>query len=170
VNQPVDLKAARGDSCDLAPIRGLRLQLLGIPGQAAGSLPGDDAYTTWHVTAWVGDRLVATSTLVADPAPFDREVAWRLRAAAVRPDFRGAGLGTVLVQERLLICGSQAAWAEVRAGASLAVHTKVGALVMGEPKPSAEAWHSGPMVQVLHESGVRPWVSQLSTQNPHLLP
>lgn len=165
MNPAIKLQVARGDRCNLAPIRALRLLLLGQPGQLSGSLPSDEAPTSWHITAWADSRLVAASLLARECAPFDKAVTWRLRAMAVAPSFRGDGIGTILVQERLLMCGDQDAWSEVRTGASLAAHVKAGAIVMPEPTHSPHSWHPGPMVQVLHKSGRRSWASQLPNRS-----
>jgi len=143
VDTHVRFEASRGDLCDLVSLQSFRLGLLGGPRQTSGDLPGDSESTTWHITARSGNGLVGVATLVIDPAPFDPQVLWRLRALAVAPEFRGRGLGRVLIQERLLLCGVEAAWADVRLGTSLALHTSLGGIPVGEPKVNPSSWHTG---------------------------
>ena len=122
--------------------------------QGPGELPGDDQSTTAHVLAWCGPLLIGAGTLVLDPAPFNPSVQHRLRALAVRPEWRGKGIGRELTLRRLQLCAPAPAWSAVRVGTSERLHTGIGAHRIGEPYPGDASWWSGQVVAVLHSGSL----------------
>lgn len=60
--------------------------------------PGDDDADTRHLAIRVGRRIVAVSTWIPAPFPFDADVAGlHLRGMATAPEARGRGYGTLLL-------------------------------------------------------------------------
>ena len=62
----------------------------GLPREEA-IFPGDDAPTSRHCGAFVGDAAVGCATFHA--SRWEDEPAWQLRGMATLPEFRGKGIG-----------------------------------------------------------------------------
>lgn len=79
------------------PLRGSMLR----PGQPPENLvyPGDDAPTTWHVGAFVDDRLLGVASIYHEPPPAVADAgAWRLRGMAVATAAQRRGIGRQLIE------------------------------------------------------------------------
>jgi ribosomal protein S18 acetylase RimI-like enzyme len=83
----------------VAEARGLRDQVL-CAGRPAGRsiYPGDDALETLHLGVFVNDRLAAVATVCHESIPGTTNAGeWRLRGMATLEEFRGRGLGKLLI-------------------------------------------------------------------------
>ncbi len=81
---------------DARPIRGVVLR----PGQpaAASVYPGDDDPASFHLGAFLEDRLVAVASFLPEPGPVHgSDRGWRLRGMATVDDVRGCGIGGLML-------------------------------------------------------------------------
>ena len=101
-------------------IMGVRMAVI-IEGtdRATGAFDGDDAETTRHIGAFVGEQNVGCATYLCGER--DREAAWQLRGMGVLGAYQGRGIGALLAveSERLLGLASpiRLMWCNAREGA-----------------------------------------------------
>lgn len=60
----------------------------------------DRLESTFHMAAFIGDKIVGTSTFIVDVnANFEEKNQYRLRAMATAPEVRGWGVGARIIEE-----------------------------------------------------------------------
>lgn len=127
----------RLESVPAARVRPLRALVL-RPHQAPEELlyAGDDARDTLHVAAALDDEIVGVASVMrqacpAMPGPED----WRIRGMAVLPEWRGRGLGTLLLgrcEAHARTHGARLLWCNARVGAR-GLYERAGMHVVGAP-------------------------------------
>jgi GNAT superfamily N-acetyltransferase len=112
-----------------------------------GELPGDDS-PAFHLGVYEQELLVGTGNVRNEPAPWEPDQpAWRLRGMATREEYRGRGVGALVLDGLLAHCraeGGGIVWCNARTPAQ-ALYERAGFQVRGEPWVDPEI---GPHVQM----------------------
>jgi len=62
--------------------------------------PGDDSEGTFHLGSYKNDKLIGVASFMKNSSPFfDPSIQFQLRGMAVLPEYKGQGLGTLLLKE-----------------------------------------------------------------------
>lgn len=105
---------------------------------SAIALPGDDAVSSAFFAVWQPGRPAAPLGVVSvrrQGRPGHPEDDWRLRGLAVRPDWQGAGLGSLLVRcvnDHVARYRGRSVWCAVRQSAEV-FYRRRGFVARGEP-------------------------------------
>jgi GNAT superfamily N-acetyltransferase len=113
----------------LADTRALRQEVL-RPHQSVEELASHEPTGAVAYGAFAGDQLVAVGLVGADGEPGD----WRVRGMATRPDARGRGAGTAILQALIshaIAHGATRVWCNARVGA-LTLYERAGFVVASE--------------------------------------
>ena len=135
----VEFRTEFGRGAGYEQLLNLRVECLRSYQADTGALLHDEAPTTRHILAFVEGVLVGAGTLVAEPAPFDEQIIWRLRGLAVREGWRRRGIARALILQRLQLCQPASAWSRVRVGSAERAHLDFGGLRVSTPHVSAES-------------------------------
>lgn len=95
----------------------------------------DDEPENGHFVHKIEDRVVATGTIRRRPTPTGVGPAWQIRGMAVRPAYRGKGLGTAILTallEHADAHGGGVIWCDARIAAKT-LYERHGFSVAGEP-------------------------------------
>ncbi len=60
--------------------------------------PGDDHPESIHVAAIIDNEVVGVMSIMPDEQPGVAGLAWRIRGMATAPDFRGCGIGRLMIE------------------------------------------------------------------------
>ena len=131
--------------------RPLRAAIL-RPGQTSAQqvYPDDEAPGSFHAGAYLQDELVGIASVFHEAPPGEEDPnAWRLRGMGVQADFRGQGIGRLLLEKCLAYVeqmGGEKLWCNGRVSA-LPFYHKLGFQEKGEVFNIPE---SGPHFQLVH--------------------
>lgn len=113
----------------VADTRALRQEVL-RPRQPIEELAGHEPAGSVAFGAFADEKLVAVGLVGADGEPGD----WRVRGMATRPDARGRGAGTAILQalvEHAIAHGAARVWCNARVGA-LTLYERAGFVVASD--------------------------------------
>ena len=158
--RPAEARIRRITAEDAFPLRFGVLRRALPP--AESRYPRDDDPRTVHLGAFIDGRLVAVGSFLPEPPEDSRvEDAYRLRGMVTMPDYRGRGIGGVLLDRgvaEVARTGARMVWCNGRTGA-LSFYRRHGFAPVGEV---FETPATGP-----HYRFVRPLPPDRADQSPY---